>query len=121
MYAGGSIRLTIASGGEVSGDLNDTSDVSLKKDIQSLGDSTEIIKQLNPVSFYWKEDANKSKDKNIGFVAQEVEKVSPELVKGEDGSKSLNVTGIVSLLTKTVQEQQTIIEDLKSRIQTLEG
>ena len=107
--------------GEISGDFNDTSDISLKKDIESLGDTTELVKKLNPVSFYWNEEQDKGENKNIGFIAQQVEEVVPELVKGDEGGKSINVTGLVSLLTKTVQEQQTIIEDLKSRIETLEG
>ena len=79
------------------------------------------MKKLNPVSFYWNEKQDKGENKNIGFIAQQVEEVVPELVKGDEGGKSINVTGLVSLLTKTVQEQQTIIEDLKSRIETLEG
>ena len=107
--------------GEISGDFNDTSDISLKKDIESLGDTTELVKKLNPVSFYWNEEQDKGENKNIGFIAQQVEEVVPELVKGDEGGKSINVTGLVSLLTKTVQEQQTIIEDLKARIETLEG
>tara|TARA_R100000329_G_scaffold151264_1_gene146676 strand:- start:25 stop:936 length:912 start_codon:yes stop_codon:yes gene_type:complete len=121
--------LSINSSRVVSGDLNDTSDVALKKDIVSLGDSIEIMKQLNPVSFYWK-DSVKDNTKNIGFVAQEVETILPEVVFGENYSvneyghvsaKSVNTTGILALLTKAVQEQQVIIEDLKSRIETLEG
>ena len=118
--SGFTTALSILANGVVSGDLNDTSDVSLKKDIQSLGDSTELVKKLNPVSFYWNKE-HKGKNKNIGFIAQQVEEVLPELVKGDEGSKSINVTGLVSLLTKSIQEQQTIIEDLKSRIETLEG
>ena len=121
--------LSINSSRVVSGDLNDTSDVALKKDIISLGDSIEIMKQLNPVSFYWK-DPVKGNTKNIGFVAQEVETILPEVVFGEDYSvnehghvsaKSVNTTGIVALLTKAVQEQQAQIELLKQEVELLKN
>ena len=121
--------LSINSSRVVSGDLNDTSDVALKKDIVSLGDSIEIMKQLNPVSFYWK-DSVKGNTKNIGFVAQEVETILPEVVFGEDYSvneqghvsaKSVNTTGIVALLTKAVQEQQAQIELLKQEVELLKN
>ena len=71
----------------------------------------------------------------IGFVAQEVEEVFPRFVASgdnreydEDGNvvsgfedvKSVKFDSGFAILTKAIQEQQTIIEDLKSRIETLE-
>ena len=71
---------------------------------------------------YWKEEEEKGTDEQIGFIAQEVEKVYPQLVEGEEGNKSVNVVGLVSVLTKTVQElsekvesQQKEIEELKNK------
>ena len=128
----------IASNGVVSGDFNDTSDIALKKDIVSLNasDSLTAIKALNPVSFKWKLDD----EKRSGFIAQEVEEHLPNdvigedwraEVKGEEGDpskrdegskgKAVNSTGILAHAVKVIQEQQKEIDDLKSRIETLEG
>ena len=119
-------RLIInASSGVVSGDLNDTSDIALKKNIVGISTSCiDNIKKLNPVTFEWKTDdggALIDGVKNMGFVAQEVEKIIPEVVKGEDGQKAINVTGIVAQLTKALQESITKIETLEAKVAALEG
>ena len=64
-------------------------------------------------------------DEQIGFVAQEVETVIPEVVDTHDDPKSgeqktLAYSHMTAVLTKAIQEQQEIIEDLKKRIETLE-
>jgi len=131
-------KLNISSGnGLVSGDLNDTSDIGFKEDIKDLESVLDKVKLLKPRTFTWK--GNKvAAGKSVGFVAQEVETVITDdtIVKGNDYNednleftgKSINTIGLVSYLTKAIQEQQTLIEtqqttinDLKSRIETLEG
>jgi len=114
----GTDRLVIGSDGVVSGDLNDTSDIALKKDIESISTSCiDNIKQLNPVTFKWKDTSRK----DIGFIAQEVEDILPDLVNGEDGVKSINTIGLVSQLTKALQEAITKIETLEAKVDALEG
>ena len=106
--------------GVMSGDFNDTSDVGLKENIKSIGDGLTIVNQMNPVSFDWKQ---KSKGSNSGFIAQELEKILPNDVSGEDyiagkaGSigKSINVTGIVAHLVKAVQELSAKVEALENK------
>ena len=49
-----------------------------------------------------------------------MEAIIPEVVNGEDGSKGLAYGHLTAVLVKAIQEQQTIIDDLKSRIKTLE-
>ena len=59
-----------------------------------------------------------------GFLAHEVSDIVPEAITGEkDGTEmqGIDQSKLVPLLTKAMQEQQTIIDDLKSRIETLEG
>ena len=114
----GTDRLVIGSNGVVSGDLNDTSDIALKKDIESISTSCiDNIKQLNPVTFKWKDTSRK----DIGFIAQEVEVILPDLVNGEDGVKSINTIGLVSQLTKALQEAITEIETLKTKVAALKS
>ena len=131
--------LLIGNNGVVSGNLNDTSDENLKKNITDLGTSTDIIKALKPREFDWKQTSAGS---NIaGFIAQEVATVLPDAVVGNDyiastyyietddipegyavgdikdhgnKGKALNTTAILAHAVKTIQE-------LEARITALEG
>ena len=62
----------------------------------------------------------------IGFIAQEVETVLPELIGDYmhddlDDAKSVRMGDMLPTLVKAIQEQQTLIESLTARITTLEG
>ena len=72
-----------------------TSDERLKKNIEEIGDeSNEKVKQLRPVTYQWKHQThNKSQ---AGFIAQEVEKVLPELVKENDSLDGSSYKGVSS-------------------------
>jgi hypothetical protein len=114
------------SASTVVGDFVDTSDVGLKENIVDTTDGLSKLLQLQPRKFDWKEE-NKANQVN-GFIAQEVETVLPNEVSGEDydetsetgASKAINTSGILAVAVKAIQEQQIIIDDLKSRIETLE-
>ena len=92
-------------------DFNSTSDINLKENIKPLEDSLNKVLQLNGVSFDWKETQQPS----MGVIAQELEKVFPELVRtGEN--KSVNYNGLIGVLIEAVKEQQKQIEELKKQI-----
>ncbi len=101
-------------------DLN--SDKRLKTNINTMPDSKSIeqIKQLNPVTYYWNTEgkAKGGNDKlQYGLIAQEVEKVFPEMVSTDkEGYKSVNYIELIPVLLKAVQEQQKEIEVLKKKI-----
>jgi len=124
---GGTVRLTIATDGTVSGDLNDTSDEKLKKNIVSIADGViNKIKQLRPVNFDWKEEED-SKG-HSGFIAQEIKTIIPDLVGGteydentESTGYSVNTYGLVAYLTKALQETISKVEILENKVSTLEG
>ena len=115
--------------------LNDgtvlTSDARYKKNITPVSDTQEKLSELNPVNYDMRGDAFPSKGfndkKQWGFIAQEVEKIMPELIHADkDGYRSMNYTGISPLLTKAVQEQQEEIDSqqkesdaLKSQLQMI--
>ena len=111
------------STGVMTGDFNDTSDIRFKKDIVELKVNNILndFKKLRPVDFCWKKKNRPSK----GFIAQDVEKIFPELVNitsdTPEGHKSINTVGIVSILTKVVQEQQKTIDELLIRLDNLEN
>lgn len=98
--------------GDVSADdFNSTSDERLKSNIKPLNDALQKVKQLNGVSF---EMNNKAK---IGVIAQEVQKVIPEVVNTkEDGYLSVCYGNIVGLLIEAVKEQQIKIEQLEQKL-----
>ena len=101
-------------------ELFDSSDETLKENIAD----TEIkgldrINGLKVRKFNWKKSGIL---KEAGFVAQEVETVIPEASSAMDsGLLAVSTTSMVPTLVKAIQEQQVIIEDLKSRIEALEG
>jgi hypothetical protein len=92
-------------------DFNSASDINLKENIRPIEDPLNKVLQLNGVEFDWKETQQPS----VGVIAQELEKVFPELVKtGEN--KSVNYNGLIGVLIEAVKEQQKQIEELKKLI-----
>jgi len=100
------------------GNLNSTSDISLKKDIEVINDAHEILSQIRGVRFTWKETDKHS----TGVIAQDVEKVLPELVGCSDkGIKSVNYQGLIGVLIEAVKDQQKQIDALKEEINSLKS
>lgn len=98
-----------------------TSDIRLK---EAVADTTEtalpVVEQMKLRQFDWKSNGE---HKSIGFIADELEEINPELVfgGGEDQQGNLVAKGIdtlelIAYLTKAIQEQQAQIEELKRRI-----
>jgi hypothetical protein len=87
---------------------------SFKNDIRNLDATaaTETLKNLQPVTYTYKVDPN---EHHVGFIAEDV----PDLVATPD-RKSLSPMDIVAVLTKVVQDQQTTIDSLKSRLDQIE-
>jgi hypothetical protein len=101
------------------------SDERFKKDIETTRDGyAEDLAKLRVVKYRW-HNAEESSPKELGFIAQEVEAVFPNMISTEmndDGIdvKSIKTSVFVPMLVKAIQEQQAIINDLKARIETLE-
>lgn len=92
------------------------SDISKKEDIVDLGYGLSSVMKLQPRMFRWKN--SESRDRTIGFVAQEVESVVPELVSGKEGDKGIG--DMTAVLVKAIQEQQKQIESLKAEVASLQ-
>jgi hypothetical protein len=101
----GDIKVT---GIVTAGDFNSTSDRKLKTNIQPIINPIEKVLQISGVSFNWKENGKAT----MGVIAQEVEKVIPELVSDTD-PKTVNYNGLIGLLIECVKEQQKQIDELK--------
>ena len=93
-----------------------TSDLRLKNNILPLNNSMNVLNLLRPVSYDKKYNLLDSvyHKQEFGFIAQEVQKVLPQLVtEGKDKDKllSMDYISIIPLLTKAMQEQDAIIKD----------
>lgn len=102
-----------------------TSDERMKLNINNVSDVSGIYK-LTPKSYYLKDSLNdksvENKSIQYGFLAQDVQKIYPEMVFTDgDGMLSLNYTAIIPLLVKTVQQQHVEIENLKTQIEQYTG
>jgi hypothetical protein len=95
-------------------DINSTSDISLKNNIETFENSLQVIQSIRGVKFNWKKDSKPA----IGVIAQEIEEVLPELVSNTD-VKSVNYNGIVGVLIEAIKEQQEQIDYLKKEIEEL--
>ena len=80
--------------------VNSSSDENLKKDIVTIDNALEKVKQLRGVDFIWKETDQKSK----GGIAQELQKIFPELVSKENNELSVNYNGLIAVLIEAIKE-----------------
>ena len=105
---------------EYSGTIRDVSDRRMKDNVRSLlGEQGEAIGNLIPVSFAMKEGDN---TRELGFIAQDVEQVFPELVHTNlNGDKSMNYVGLIAPMVKAIQQLQTENEELNAMADTLLG
>ena len=99
-----------------------SSDKRLKTNIQKIDKPLEKILKLNGVSFEWKRDIDEKVENktNIGVIAQEVEKVLPEIVKKrDDGYLAVKYEQLVPVLIEGIKEQQEQIDELKKKLEEL--
>lgn len=109
--------------------ITETSDLRWKKDVKTLSNSLEKVGQLRGVSYNWRKDEFPDKNfdnkEQIGLIAQEVEKIYPQLVDTDAlGFKSVQYSKVVALLIEALKEQQSEISSLKaevSKMSALEG
>ena len=92
-------------------DLNTSSDINFKKNIQPIGSAINTIKELEGVSFNWKETGAKS----YGVIAQQLQQVLPELVNQSEHGLSVSYLPIIAILIEAVKEQQKQIDELKKQ------
>jgi hypothetical protein len=99
------------------------SDVRIKKNITNSNYGLSTVMQLRPVEY----NLISNDLKQVGFIAQEVKKLVPEVVTGKEGDlKKGEILGItyanlVPVLTKAIQEQQAIIDNQNKRLSELES
>ena len=122
--------LTLDASGNLVATANVTaqSDIKLKKDIQTIQNALDKVLKLRGVTFVRKDIPDDGVQ--IGVIAQEVEKVIPEVVKlsqteTPEGNtyevKTVAYANLIGLLIEAIKDQHQIIDDLKKRVGDLEN
>ena len=91
------------------------SSVRYKKDIEILEDPMEILKNLNGVSFKWKD----SDEKDYGFIAEDVGRILPNIVSWDDNKKDaqgMEYVKLISFLVEAAKKQNSEIDYLKQTL-----
>lgn len=92
-------------------DVNTTSDMALKDNIEQIENPLGVINKITGFSFNWKSDGIKS----YGVSAQEIEKILPEIVRTRsDGYKGVNYLNLIAFLIEAVKELQKEVAKIKN-------
>lgn len=101
------------------------SDGRLKKNVKKLTNALSKVRQLQGVSFEWKADQTErhspGKEKQIGFIAQDVKEIFPEVVGQDDaGHYTISYSLLVPVLVEALKEQELVIAELNKKVAELE-
>jgi len=101
------------------------SDIRFKKNILPLQNSLNNIMKLQGVNYVWKQaefpDRHFGDGVQVGFIAQELEKVYPQMVFTDDkGYKTVDYSRLTPVLVEGIKEQQNLIDSLKATINNLQ-
>ncbi len=123
-------KLQVAGDVDVTGELTAASDLRLKTNISPINHALSTVKKLNPVSYYFRVDEfpemGLAERLKMGLIAQEVEKVLPNLVSDAGTSKkangeivqikSVNYMELIPVLLKAIQELESELVNANDRL-----
>ncbi len=119
---GGPIQRWNVNGGQICYATSPTicSDIRLKKDFSNLSNSLASITQLKGYNYYLKNEKNPYLQ--TGFIAQEIQKIFPELVNtGSDGYLSVDYIGLIPHLVESIKSLKSENDSLKERLLKIEN
>jgi len=95
-----------------------TSDITLKKDIQPMTHALAQLSQLDGITFSWSSESGKdTHTRSAGLIAQQVEKILPQAVKiKESGFLGVDYTQIIPLLVESIKELQHQVHALQAKL-----
>jgi len=114
---GGTTGLSIDN----TGTLVRTSSYELKKDITPIHYGLNEILLLNPINFNWVNSDKYGDNNENGFIAEDILSIIPNSVNTNGESIYMDYSKLIPVLTKAIQEQQTLIKTLEQRIINLEN
>jgi hypothetical protein len=104
--------LAVAKSVYIGGTLYETSDERTKSNIQKIDNAVDKVMNLNGYTF----DKEGSETRQTGVIAQEVAKVLPEAIGGNENEMTVAYGNMVGLLIEAIKEQQKQIDNLKKRL-----
>lgn len=105
----------------LAGTLTQSSDFRLKQNIRPINHASQKINQIRGVYFDWK-DGSRSQNTQIGFIAQEIEKVFPELIDTDTkGFKSVAYANMSAVFVEALKEQNQRINVLERELSELKS
>ena len=99
------------------------SDERLKENIESVGGLLEKVEKLKPVEFDWNDEAAstfKKEGHEIGLIAQDVEKIFPDLVGDRKGFKTVDYEKLVPMLVDCIKDLSHQVRTLNEKVDDLE-
>jgi hypothetical protein len=119
------VRLQV-TGDIIANSIAGSSDARFKTNVRPVTNALDKVKALRGVYFNWNQEAFPEREfsdqKAIGFIAQDVEKVLPEVVQTEkttEGYKAIQYDKVVALLVEAIKEQQKQINQLQKQVKKL--
>ena len=98
------------------------SDARLKTDIASMSYGLDVVNKFRPISFNWISGDSRGPQREIGFIAQEVQELVPEVVNpSSDGILSLDYSKLTAVLAKAVQELSAKNTNLETQLETAQN
>jgi len=114
-YAGSGYGGALSGTWTASGDLVAYSDVRVKENVKTIENALDKVLSLRGVEYNRTDTEDKTK--KIGVIAQEIQKILPEVVQEqEDGMLGVSYGNIVGILIEAIKEQQKQIDDLKTKL-----
>lgn len=100
----------------IAGTLTQNSDARLKRNIHPLTGVMDKLLQLNGYQYNWATHYSDNEELNTGLLAQEIEKVMPELIHRDgSGTMSVNYSGMIPYLLEAIKTLKAEVEMLKNR------
>jgi hypothetical protein len=98
-------------------DINSTSDITKKTNVETITDALSKVSELRGVTFDWTANGTSSG----GIIAQDVERVLPSLVKDGDDHKTVIYNGIIGLLVEAAKELNEEVKELAVEVKELKA
>ena len=115
---GGATNLTTDVNGNI---IRDPSDARLKQNVATLDDALDKMLALRGVSYTWRDAERFGTQTEIGFIAQEVDLVLPEVVRKGGDYWSLNTRNILAVVVEAFKDMWDVVQGNEERIEELEA
>jgi hypothetical protein len=99
-----------------------SSDERLKNNITPISGCLEKLELVDGVEFDWNDNQEVYSGRDIGLIAQQVQKIAPQIVEErKNGYLAVKYEKMVPILVGAIKEQQCIINDMKEQIKELQN